>query len=59
MTQQKKKREENQEKQETEYKKFMKIVLPYECVKEWSRSLMKNWSRKVHLLGEGVIASAH
>jgi hypothetical protein len=59
MTQQKKKREENQEKKETEYKKFMQIVLPYECVKEWSRSLMKNWSRKVHLLGEGVIASAH
>jgi hypothetical protein len=25
----------------------MQIVLPYECVKEWSRSLMKNWSRKV------------
>ena len=59
MTQQKKKREENQEKEETEYNKFMKIFLQYECVKEWSRSLMKNGSRKVHLLGKGVIASAH
>ena len=34
MTQQKKKREENQEKEETEYNKFMKIFLQYECVKE-------------------------
>ena len=31
MTQQKKEKEENQE---TEYKEFMTIVLPYECVKE-------------------------
>jgi hypothetical protein len=34
MTQQKKKREENQEKEETEYNKFMKNFLQYECVKE-------------------------
>ena len=59
MTQQKKKKEENQEKKETEYKEFITIVLPYECVKDWSRSLMKNGSRKVHISGEGVIASAH
>ena len=44
---------------ETENKEFMTIVLPYECVNDWSKNLLKNGSRKVHISGEGVIDSAH